>query len=44
VSRRYDDRLHKWAAGELDTLRFPHKADELSGKTLTSSLTLTPES
>ena len=43
VSPRYDDRLKKWASGELDTLRFPHKADELRGKTLTSTLTLTPE-
>jgi penicillin amidase len=43
VSRRYDDRLKHWAAGELDTLRFPHTAADLSGKTLTSTLNLTPE-
>ena len=43
VSRRYDDRLHRWAAGELDTLRFPRTAAELGGRTLTSTLTLTPE-
>ena len=42
VSRRYDDRLHQWAAGELDTLRFPHRAVELTGHTLTSTLTLMP--
>jgi penicillin amidase len=43
VSKRYDDRLAKWRAGELDTLRFPRRASELSGRTLTSTLTLSPE-
>jgi penicillin amidase len=43
VSTRYDDRLVKWRAGELDTLRFPRQASELSGRTLTSTLTLSPE-
>jgi penicillin amidase len=43
ASKRYDDRLAKWESGELDTLRFPHKAADLSGKTLTSTLSLTPE-
>lgn len=42
ASKRYDDRLAKWEAGELDTLRFPHKAADLSGRTLTSTLSLTP--
>lgn len=43
ASPRYDDHLPKWEAGQLDTLRFPHRASELSGRTLTSTLTLTPE-
>jgi penicillin amidase len=43
VSKRYDDRLAKWRTGELDTLRFPRRASELSGRTLTSTLTLSPE-
>ena len=43
ASRRYDDRLAKWEAGALDTLRFPHRATDLSGSTLMSTLTLTPE-
>ena len=42
ASSRYTDRLAKWTAGELDTLRFPRRAAELTGRTLTSSLTLTP--
>ena len=42
-SRRYDDRLAKWEAGALDTLRFPHRATDLTGSTLMSTLTLTPE-
>ena len=43
TSRRYDDRLAKWRAGELDTLRFPRRASELSGQMLTSTLTLSPK-
>jgi penicillin G amidase len=43
TSKRYDDHLAKWEAGELDTLRFPHRAAELAGKALMSTLTLTPE-
>jgi penicillin amidase len=43
ASKRYDDRLAKWQAGQLDTLRFPHRAADLSGRTLSSTLTLTPE-
>lgn len=43
ASKRYDDRLDKWENGELDTLRFPHKAADLSGRTLSSALSLTPE-
>lgn len=42
ASPRYDDHLRAWEAGQLDTLRFPHRADELAGNTLSSSLTLTP--
>jgi penicillin amidase len=42
VSSRYADRLRKWTAGELDTLRFPRRAADLAGPTLTSTLTLTP--
>jgi penicillin amidase len=43
ASRRYDDRLATWTAGKLDTLRFPRRAGDLAGGTLTSVLTLTPE-
>ena len=43
ASKRYDDHLAKWESGELDTLRFPHKAADLTGRTLMSTLTLTPE-
>ena len=42
-SKRYDDRLAHWSAGILDTLRFPRRAAELAGPTLTSHLTLTTE-
>jgi penicillin amidase len=42
ASRRYDDRLAKWTAGQLDTLRFPHRAAELTGSVLSSTLTLAP--
>ncbi len=42
ASSRYDDRLAKWANGQLDSLRFPHRADELKGAQLRSVLTLTP--
>ena len=43
ISRRYLDRLPRWEAGELDSLRFPHTADELSGRT-TATLELLPGS
>lgn len=43
ASSRYDDRLAKWANGQLDTLRFPRRAAELRGTQLRSILTLTPE-
>jgi penicillin amidase len=43
ASKRYDDRLAKWEAGTLDTLRFPHRAGDLTGRALSSTLTLTPE-
>jgi penicillin amidase len=42
ASRRYDDRLAKWTAGQLDTLRFPRRAADLAGSALSSALTLTP--
>ena len=43
ASSRYADRLPKWSAGELDSLRFPRKASDLSGKLLRSTLTLSRE-
>ena len=43
ASKRYDDHLAKWRAGELDTLRFPPRASDLAGHSLSSTLTLTPE-
>jgi penicillin amidase len=39
VSDRYRDRLPKWTAGELDTLRAPHKPEELPA--ISSRLSLT---
>ncbi len=41
VSARYRDRIPKWVAGELDTLRTPHGPDEL-GERITSRLSLVP--
>lgn len=41
VSERYDDRLPSWAAGRLDTLRFPRHAADLASPRAT--LTLHPE-
>jgi penicillin amidase len=43
ASKRYDDRLVKWETGRLDPLRFPHRAADLAGRALSSTLTLTPE-
>ena len=42
LSHRYEDRLASWAAGTLDTLRFPHRAQDLPGTRVTSSLTILP--
>lgn len=41
VSARYDDRLATWAAGALDTLRFPLRAADIAAPRAT--LTLHPE-
>lgn len=41
LSSRYLDRLHSWQAGELDSLRFPKRPDELT-REQTSVLQLTP--
>jgi len=41
ISDRYDDRLATWAAGKLDSLRFPRRASDLG--TPRATLTLTPE-
>jgi len=41
ISNRYDDRLATWAAGKLDSLRFPRRASDLG--TPRATLTLTPE-
>ena len=42
LSNRYEDRLVSWAAGTLDTLRFPHRIQELPGTRVMSSLTVLP--
>jgi penicillin amidase len=42
LSSRYEDRISGWAAGTLDTLRFPHRAQELPGTQVTASLTVVP--
>ena len=41
ASIRYDDRLSAWAAGTLDTLRFPRRAADIASPRAT--LTLRPE-
>ena len=41
VSDRYDDRVASWAAGTLDSLRFPHRAADVIAPRAT--LTLHPE-
>ena len=43
LSSRYEDRLSSWAAGTLDTLRFPRSAQELPGTRVTASLTVVPQ-
>lgn len=42
LSSRYEDRLGSWAAGTLDTLRFPRRPQELPGTRVTASLTVVP--
>jgi penicillin amidase len=42
LSSRYEDRIASWAAGTLDTLRFPRRAQELPGTRVTASLTVLP--
>ena len=42
VSTRYADRLPLWQKGELAPLRLPRKASDLTGTSLTSTLTFTP--
>ncbi len=42
LSHRYQDRLASWAAGTLDTLRFPRRAQDLPGTRVTASLTIIP--
>ena len=42
LSSRYEDRLASWAAGTLDTLRFPRRPQELPGTKVTASLTVVP--
>ncbi len=41
ASSRYQDRLPKWLAGQLDTLRFPRAAGDLPAGGTTARLTLT---
>ncbi len=43
ASARYMDHVDTWSRGELDTLRFPHRASELDRRYVTSTLVLTPE-
>ncbi len=42
LSPRYDDRIAKWAKGELDTLRLPRSADALSAPQRTAEMRLLP--
>ncbi len=43
VSPRYDDRLSGWRNGQLDTLRFPRTAVDLTDDRVTATLVLRPE-
>ena len=42
LSPHYDDRIAKWAKGELDTLRLPRSADEMQGKLRAGEVRLLP--
>jgi penicillin amidase len=42
ASRRYDDRIPKWAAGELDAALFPRTPDAIPPARITAVLTLRP--
>ena len=42
ASRRYDDRLGHWVAGELDSLRVPRTAAALDAAHRSAVLTLNP--
>ncbi len=43
ASRRYADRLSRWALGQLDEVLFPRTAAELARSRVTSTLKLTPQ-
>jgi penicillin amidase len=43
ASRRYADRIASWAAGELDSVLFPRRAEELDASRVASVLHLIPE-
>ena len=40
ASRRYTDRLSRWALGELEPVLFPRKAEDIDRKRIISTLTL----
>jgi penicillin amidase len=42
ASRRYDDRIPKWAAGELDAALFPRTPDAMPPARVATVLTLRP--
>lgn len=42
LSVHYKDRLERWSAGTLDTLRFPRRPQDLPGTLVSATLTLTP--
>lgn len=42
VSHRYAEHLQQWMAGELDSLRFPSRIEELTGEDASASLLLEP--
>jgi penicillin amidase len=41
-SRRYTDRLSRWALGQLDPILFPRKPSDIDRKRVISTLTLVP--
>ncbi len=42
LSVRYRDRIDRWSTGQLDTLRFPRRPQDIPGTRVSATLTLAP--